>query len=33
VPLVYFEAWDGEVLWGISARMMLDLLKRLGLIT
>ncbi len=31
VPLVYFEAWDGEVLWGISARMMLDLLKRLGL--
>jgi 8-oxo-dGTP pyrophosphatase MutT (NUDIX family) len=31
VPLVYFEAWEGEVLWGISARMMLDLLKRLGL--
>ena len=30
VPLVYFEAWDGEVLWGISARMMLDLLKRSG---
>jgi len=32
VPLVYFEAWEGEVLWGISARIMLDLLKRLGLI-
>lgn len=33
VPLVYFEAWDGEILWGISARIMLDLLKRLGLKT
>jgi 8-oxo-dGTP pyrophosphatase MutT (NUDIX family) len=32
VPLVYFEAWEGEVLWGVSARMMLDLLVRLGLI-
>jgi hypothetical protein len=31
VPLVYFEPWDGEVLWGISARIMLDLLKRLRL--
>jgi 8-oxo-dGTP pyrophosphatase MutT (NUDIX family) len=31
VPLVYFEPWDGEVLWGISARIMLDLLIRLGL--
>jgi 8-oxo-dGTP pyrophosphatase MutT (NUDIX family) len=32
VPLVYFEPWEGEVLWGISARIMLDLLIRLGLI-
>jgi 8-oxo-dGTP pyrophosphatase MutT (NUDIX family) len=33
VPLIYFEAWDGEVLWGISARMMLDLLTRLELVS
>jgi len=31
VPLVYFEPWQGEVLWGISGRIMLDLLIRLGL--
>lgn len=31
IPIIYFEAWRGEVLWGISARMMLDLLRRLGL--
>jgi hypothetical protein len=33
VPLIYFEALDGEVLWGISARMMLDLLTRLELVS
>ena len=32
VPLVYFEPWEGELLWGISGRIMLDLLIRLGLI-
>ena len=32
VMLVYFEPWEGEVLWGISARIMLDLLMQLGLI-
>jgi 8-oxo-dGTP pyrophosphatase MutT (NUDIX family) len=32
LKLVYFEPWEGEVLWGISARMMLELLQRLGLV-
>jgi len=32
VPLVYFEPWEGEVLWGISARIMLDFLIKLGLV-
>ncbi|MBN2678529.1 MAG: hypothetical protein JXR32_10770, partial [Anaerolineaceae bacterium] len=32
ISLIYFKPWDGEVLWGISARIMLDLLFRLGLI-
>jgi 8-oxo-dGTP pyrophosphatase MutT (NUDIX family) len=31
IPIIYFEAWQGEVLWGISARMMLALLDALGL--
>jgi len=30
IPIIYFEAYRGEVLWGISARMMLALLDALG---
>jgi len=31
VPLIYFKPWQGETLWGISARIMLDFLVRLDL--
>lgn len=31
--VVFFRPYDGEQLWGISARIMLDLLEKLGLIS
>jgi 8-oxo-dGTP pyrophosphatase MutT (NUDIX family) len=31
LSVIYFSAYDGETLWGASARMMLKLLKILGL--
>jgi hypothetical protein len=30
VPVVYFKEYDGELLWGATARMTLNLLHRLG---
>lgn len=30
VPVVYFKEYDGELLWGATARMTLNLLYRLG---
>lgn len=30
--VLFFEPYDGEVLWGISARIMLELLRRLDLV-
>jgi 8-oxo-dGTP pyrophosphatase MutT (NUDIX family) len=32
VPVVYFNRYDGELLWGISAEIMMNLLKSLQLI-
>lgn len=31
VPVIYFEPYDGEILWGASARITLTLLEALGL--
>ena len=33
VPVVFFEDFDGEMLWGLSARIITELLEVLGLIT
>ncbi|MGI9302839.1 MAG: NUDIX hydrolase [Gammaproteobacteria bacterium] len=30
IPIVYFRDYDGEMLWGASARMMLNLIQALG---
>jgi 8-oxo-dGTP pyrophosphatase MutT (NUDIX family) len=32
VPVIYFEKYDGELLWGVSAHIMLDLLEALEVI-
>jgi 8-oxo-dGTP pyrophosphatase MutT (NUDIX family) len=32
VPVIYFDHYDGELLWGISAEITMNLLKSLGLI-
>jgi hypothetical protein len=29
--VIYYQPYDGEILWGVSARIMLDLLIVLGL--
>lgn len=31
IPVIYFDAYDGEVLWGASARITVMLLEALGL--
>lgn len=33
IPVIYFSEYDGETLWGASARMMVLLLEALGLAT
>lgn len=30
IPVVYFEPYDGEILWGVSARITLGLIEALG---
>jgi hypothetical protein len=32
VPVIYFEKYDGELLWGVSAHITLDLLEALEVI-
>lgn len=32
VPVIFFEDYDGEMLWGLSARIITELLEVLGLI-
>ena len=32
VPVIYFDHYDGELLWGISAEITMNLLKSLGLV-
>jgi len=32
VPVIYFDRYDGELLWGISAEITMNLLKSLGLV-
>jgi 8-oxo-dGTP pyrophosphatase MutT (NUDIX family) len=31
VPVIYFKLYEGELLWGVSAEITLNLLKALGL--
>jgi 8-oxo-dGTP pyrophosphatase MutT (NUDIX family) len=31
LPVIYFEAYDGELLWGVSAQIMVNFLAVLGL--
>jgi hypothetical protein len=31
IPVVYFQSYEGEILWGATARFTLDLLKVLNL--
>ena len=32
IPVVYFKKYDGELLWGVSARITINLLKTLNLL-
>lgn len=33
IPVVYFQPYDGEILWGVSAHIMVNLLAVLGLLS